>query len=523
VLFEPCLGAAPDDNLCDPWSAQYGAEIENAGFTSVRLRIDMASFTANSTGAYPDQSLTSAFFDGPGGLTAIVDELLARRGGAMYVMISPKGLESGTANDEVQMTKWWAEIADHYKNYTHRLIFNLMNEPLIRAGEFTDLATVQSLYQSLTSEIRKTNPTRYLIYYHVRDEFVSGGLIRERTPFSDTGPGESDFTHLDLNAIDHRGYLILDAHFLGSEDALGNGEGKRDERIRQAWEYRIATGYPVWSGAWNWGAWDTSFDTVELGELADLMKAKGVPGTYLMFNSTNTSLYDGTNTDRDGDGIFNEWTRPEYPPIIVSRNPIVWNAPAADPTTLYAPRHDGYAWNGGTPDLQARTFQVDANAVKIGYLKFDVNRLPPGVISSAKLYLKAQTANGDVVGVYRANDSFWDESDADGNPTPALLYATRPGFDPAPLASATVSVGDNGSAPDVAVNAVDPLDPAAYSDPSWTAFDVTAAITGEGTYSFAIVGTSGAQTNFWSRDSDGSVAGVGTWKYYPRLVVTVGP
>lgn len=520
ILYEPCIGNAPDGNLCDPYTATYGDLFETQGFDSVRLRLGMDAFFANSTGTYPELSLTRDFFDGPGGLTAVVDDLLARDDGTMVVLISPKGLEGGTPDDRNQMARWWGEIATEYRDRTHRLIFNLMNEPLIRAGEFADMGAVEDLYVAITDEIRRTNPSRYLVYHRVHDLEIVGTAKRERTPYSDTGPGETDFNHMDMSRIDHRGRLIFDVHLLGEEDSSGNGEGKRDERLRQAWEFREATGWPVWSGAWNWGAWDTAFDPVELAELADLMKEKGIPGTYLMFNSSNTSIYDGNGTDRDGDGVVDEWTRPDYPPIITARNPIVWDSSRTFDRTLYAPTHDGFAGSGGA-STQAKELRVDANAA-VGLLKFDVTRLPPGTVTRARLRLKARAAGGDTVGVHLAGNG-WDESDDDGNGVPALGWSTLPSYDEAPLASVVVTQGHDGTTLDRAVNDGDWFDPDAYAHPSWYEADVTDAVTGNGTYSFALVGTGGPRTSFWTRDSDGTVAGVGTWKYYPRLEVTVEP
>jgi hypothetical protein len=521
ILYEPSLGAGPDNNLSDAYMTQYGDEFEQNGFTSVRLRLSMDQFTDNSTGTYPNQSLNSAFFTD---LEFIVDDLLARNNDTMYVLISPKGLEAGTANDETQMAKWWGEIAVHFQDYTHRLIFNLMNEPLIRVGEYQDLAGVQSLYESITDAIRPTNPTRYLVYHRIHDEYMNGSTRLNATSFSETGPGPTDFNHLDMNAIDHRGYLIFDVHFLGNEDTEGNGEGKRDERLRQTWEFREATGYPVWSGAWNWGAWDTSWSTTEVGELVQLMQDKGIPGTYLMFNSSNTSIYDGNGTDNDNDSIYNEWTKPEYVPIVTSRNPIFWQKDEVHPVTMYAPQHDGYtdSANPSTVDGDNKEIQIDANRTKVAYIKFNVGRVPDGTVTGAKLRLKARTANNDTVSVHLASHSNWDESDDDSNGVPGLDWNAAPSYGSA-LDSIVVNVADTASSLDSAVNDHDWLDPNAYTHASWYELDVSSAITGPGTYTFALTGSSGAVTDFWSRDSDGTTGSVGTWKYYPRLEVSVNP
>ncbi len=230
ILFEPQLGQGPDSNLNDPYLPQYGDVIENAGFTSVRLRIDMDQFSASSSG--PNNTLSTQFMND---LQFAVTNLLSRRTNSMYVLISPKGLEDGAAASELLMSNWWNQIAFRFSNTTHRLIFNLMNEPLIRSGEFTNMAQIESMYRALTTAIRPSNPTRYLVYCQVHDEYVSGTARIENTAYSDAGPGETDFIHcaIPTNAGPYR---IYDSHFLGDESPAG--EDKRTAKIRQAWEFR---------------------------------------------------------------------------------------------------------------------------------------------------------------------------------------------------------------------------------------------------------------------------------------------
>lgn len=524
ILYEPCIGNDTDGNLNDVYITEYGDEFEKNGFQSVRLRLGMDAFTLSVTGTYPNQLLTRDFFDGEKGLTRVVDDLLARNNNTMYVLISPKGLENGTLEDQIQMAVWWKQIAEEYKDYTHRLIFNLMNEPLIREGEFLDMTAVEELYQALTDAIRPSNPTRYLVYYQIHDERMEGATRLDDTPFSETGPGATDFNHMAL-PTNHNGYLLFDVHFLGSEDSEGNGEGKRDERLRHAWEFREATGYPVWSGAWNWGAWDTAWDTNEVAELVQLMKDKGIPGTYLMFNSSNTSIYDGNGNDNDNDGIYNEWTQPEYVPIVTSRNPIFWQKDQVHPITMYAPQHDGTA-DSRSPDTVVdaegtKDMQIDEDN-RVSYLKFNVCRLPDGEVAYAKLRIKARRESGDTISVHLADHSNWDESDSDANSVSGLDWNSAPSYG-AVLDSVLVNVADSEIALDTTLNDGDWLDPQTYSHGSWYELDVSSAVTGPGTYSFALVGANGALTKFYSRDCDGFIGTIGTWKYYPRLEVTVLP
>lgn len=487
ILYEPVLGAGPKTLISDRYLVSYGDEIEKRGFRTVRLRIAMEQFSANTTGTYPHLQLNSAFFND---LRFIVDDLLRRHNGTMYVLISPNGLESGSADDETQMADYWGQIANHFKDYTHRLIFNLMNEPYYRLGEWTSLAQITSMYQALTDAVRPTNPTRYLVYLQMQDVLVrTDGTKYRQTPFSNAGPGETDFNHMVIPA-NAGSNIIIDFHVLGTEDAAGTD--KRFALMRQASEFRAATGLPVWSGAWNWGAWNTALDNSETTKIADEMQRLGLPGTYLMFNSSNTSVFDGASVDKDGDGNFNEWTRPEVADLAATRNPIFWQKRATHAVTAYHPSADAYVkLNLPDDNTTGEVFELQVRSPnRRSFLRFNVNRLPAGTVTSAKLRLRTtpQCALNAPVSVFTAANTAWTERD--------LSWNTAPSLGATALDTRTVTATE-----------------------AWIELDVTSALTGNGTYTFALATDRLDLLRFYSRDCDSDP----TWLSAPDLVVTVAP
>jgi hypothetical protein len=327
-----------------------------------------------------------------------------------------------------------------------------------------------------------------LVYCQVRDEYVNGTTKLVNTPYSESGPGETDFNHCPTptNAGPCR---IYDAHFLGDENPAG--EDKRAARIRQAWEFRQFYKYPVWSGAWNYGAWDTSWSTAAVARVTRMLKDASIPGTYLMFNSSQTSIYDDVGSDRDNDSISDEWTRPDYPPIITAGNPVVWNRHAPVWTNSFHPEADAYVRAnqpndvaGETSLLQVRT--LNGSFERTAYLKFNLARLQPGPILSATLKVKSRTqAPGDTIQVRLAANNNWTER--------AMAYSNRPPVGSAVFDSKVVS-----------------------STNTWYEFNVSAAITNNGIFTLALTSTNNSLTEFFSRDQAAP-----DWLAGPDLIVTV--
>jgi hypothetical protein len=133
-------------------------------------------------------------------------------------------------------------------------------------------------------------------------------------------------------------------------------------------------------------------------------------------------------------------------------------------TLSFAPRHDALVTskspleNFGT--LTTLELRAQSNEIIHSYLKFEVTGLS-GTVSSAKLRLYVDKDSTDGGSVYAVSNYFldtttpWQEAD--------LRWDNAPGLAGAPLSSV-----------------------AGATSGTWVEFDVTAAITGDGTYSFGL-------------------------------------
>jgi hypothetical protein len=114
------------------------------------------------------------------------------------------------------------------------------------------------------------------------------------------------------------------------------------------------------------------------------------------------------------------------------------------------------------------------------FLRFTVTGAPAGSVQSAKLRLYNYNGTADGPAIYTTNTS-WSET--------AINWNTRP-------ARTSAATGDKGAIP---VN-------------TWVEYDVTAFVTGNGTYSFSLVTTSNDGIDFYNREAA---------TLRPELVVTL--
>src|SRR5439155_19415427 len=130
------------------------------------------------------------------------------------------------------------------------------------------------------------------------------------------------------------------------------------------------------------------------------------------------------------------------------------------------------------------TLAVDANLVRATYLRFDVTGLATRIVLGAVLRLQVDATPGaesDSGGVLRTiTDGRWQES--------TITFNNRPAVDGPTVASrGLVQLGQT------------------------VEFDAASAVTGDGTYNFAIVNTSADECDYRSREGGAA----------PTLVVTI--
>jgi parallel beta-helix repeat protein len=210
-------------------------------------------------------------------------------------------------------------------------------------------------------------------------------------------------------------------------------------------------------------------------------------------------------TDADGDQLNYTWTAPDFGGSISGSGPsVTYTAPAVGTSETYTvtvqitdgfggltaghvdievvpppgqqmvavrPVADAYV-DAAAPDTNhggSSKLQVDSGPDNLSYLRFDVSGVT-GSISLARIRL--EVVNPSITGgsIYAVQDNTWQEN--------MLSYNNRP---------------------PVADTALDTLGPVNLGDT--VAFEVTSAITGDGTYSFAILPDSSDGVDFASREN----------------------
>ena len=310
MLFEPQAGSV-DFAISAPYKPKYGQLLKDSGFKSVRIRYQgsknpmMKAITEGAPYDAADQALIDE-------LKGIVDDLLSKDLAVVITFFGVDGIDDGDGTTDLQKMKdWWSFVAENFKNYDHRVIFNLFVEPYTlwkNVGE----TGVRDYYKDLTDVIRTTNPTRIIVYFAIPP-----------TPNDDPfGPGENNFITKTVNLIPESAgiYYMWDFH------VLKNNTRDNIRLVEQASEYRDSAKQSVWSGAW----YSTSSDIPQW-----LMKPmatntnrrfidRGIPYAYLMMFDGHTGIYDAQN-DRNENGVLEEWTYPGLDQILVTGPDVWWN------------------------------------------------------------------------------------------------------------------------------------------------------------------------------------------------------
>lgn len=169
---------------------------------------------------------------------------------------------------------WWATVADHFKNTSHKLAFNLNIEWSKGAGKDANL--VNNWYKVITPGIRASNPTRILIYSPIKlssPEYLTqlkipasaGTFIMAEWHLYAAGPSDdpSSPKYWSTGTYEQR-KVITDEINIGA-----------------AWEAQ--TGIKTWVGAWMAGNYNkgNTFSVIRQAEFATFMvsefKRVGVP------------------------------------------------------------------------------------------------------------------------------------------------------------------------------------------------------------------------------------------------------
>lgn len=149
-----------------------------------------------------------------------------------------------------RVVSWWSEIAQHYRDISHLLAFDLLIEATDSLNKQPE--KLNEIYELLVAEIRESNPTRII-------------MISPRL--------RSDAAYLSELEIpsQHNGYLMAEWHFYASGPSKTNErklwttgtESERaliTEKIEMALSWQQKTGIPTWVGAWMPGNYNDGND-----------------------------------------------------------------------------------------------------------------------------------------------------------------------------------------------------------------------------------------------------------------------
>jgi len=174
-----------------------------AGFGAIRIPVTWIG----RFGAAPDYTLSATFINRVEQVvTYVLDQKLYaiinihhdggyNAPGEWLTLVDDKNQVTAANTDQVktQFTKLWAQIADHFKNYDHHLIFESMNEVLVdyKTPQPAYYAGINGLNQAFVDTVRATggnNPGRCLIVpgYNTNIDYTVAGFV---TP-KDTSAGK---------------------------------------------------------------------------------------------------------------------------------------------------------------------------------------------------------------------------------------------------------------------------------------------------------------------------------------------
>ena len=158
--------------------------------------------------------------------------------------------ENPDSTNKANFIKWWRRVAEHYKDYSHKLTFNLLIEI---SGELKDMPdTLNSIYERTVAAIRETNPTRIIIIaprklsdpfnlHELKVPTQANGYLMWEWHFYASGPSKTSKNKLWTTGTDAEKKLITD-------------------KIKAAIDWEEETGIPSWVGAWMPGNYNKGND-----------------------------------------------------------------------------------------------------------------------------------------------------------------------------------------------------------------------------------------------------------------------
>ncbi|QIB28168.1 glycoside hydrolase family 5 protein [Caloranaerobacter azorensis] len=204
-----------------------------------------------------------------------------------------------------KVVKWWATIAERYKDYSHLLAFDLLIEATDKVNKYPE--KLNELYEQVVTEIRNISPTRIII-------------------ISPRMRSDADYLKELKIPTKSKGYIMAEWHFYASGPSktnkrklwtIGTEEEKQliTNKINIALEWQKNTGIPTWVGAWmpsnyNDGNDYSISEQVKFAKyMSTQLKNAGIPFAV----NSDTKFY-----DRESNRWIEE-TRPVFESIFSSK------------------------------------------------------------------------------------------------------------------------------------------------------------------------------------------------------------
>ncbi len=217
----------------ESYNVQMVRDIAEAGFRHIRLRTNRNA--DHSLFDFMDRVITDCLDNG---LIPII----------AYGAADAEENADTTHRDSV--VAWWRAVAEHYQNYSHRLLFNIFIE---LSGQLKDdYEKVNNWYKLIVPAIRETNPTRILILppVHLSDPNYLSKLEIPDAAFP---------------------YVMVEWHFYAAGPSktsskklwtTGTSEERKlvTDKIQTALNWQEKNGVLTWVGAWMPGNYNKGND-----------------------------------------------------------------------------------------------------------------------------------------------------------------------------------------------------------------------------------------------------------------------
>lgn len=182
----------------------------------------------------------------------------------MYVVINAHHESALKDNNRSWvLERLWADIADIFKDRSHRLIFEILNEPHLSDGSAMPPANLRRMTGLAYDKIRAVDPQRIIVIGG--NQWFGAGEMAQTWPHLDDVGGGSD------------AYLMAEFHHYNPWSFNGDNQGDYADNWTDAdlggpmdtmlgWAGSTGRGMPVYIGEWGTG-WGSRYQTMQCNNI----------------------------------------------------------------------------------------------------------------------------------------------------------------------------------------------------------------------------------------------------------------